>query len=288
RAPRSLLAGGPGDLYALPPPEELPVLVAVRMSLSFPGLLSAIPLYGADHVGKEPPRLQHCWFSDGGLISNFPIHFFDKIWPRCPTYAFDLCGTREGFPEQVWLTDIAEDAELPMANVTSVADFAGALINAMQSWSDNTHALLPGYRERIAHIGLNEDEGGLHLEMKPETIQKLARQGESAAKLFQGFDWNQHRWTRFLSSMSEFREVLVAMRTAFREPNGEDPSLVEFLRTYPLRAPHFTALNGPWLERASQAAGELVDVIDQWEEAKAMDEGPVPAPPPQLRVTPRY
>jgi hypothetical protein len=76
--------------FALPPgywffPEapDLPVIVATRMSLSFPVLLSAIPLYtihpnvahkpwsGPLAVGKGD--LQRNWFSDGGICSNFPI-----------------------------------------------------------------------------------------------------------------------------------------------------------------------------------------------------------------------
>ena len=56
--------------------------VAARLSLSFPVLLSAIPLY--DEQGT-----QH-WFSDGGICSNFPLHFFDSPLPRWPTFGLDL------------------------------------------------------------------------------------------------------------------------------------------------------------------------------------------------------
>jgi hypothetical protein len=63
----------------LPDPRDMPVVVAVRMSLSFPILLSAIPLYAVDWSrdpsGKRPER---CWFSDGGICSNFPIYFSRK------------------------------------------------------------------------------------------------------------------------------------------------------------------------------------------------------------------
>src|SRR5690349_20252806 len=68
-----------GDKVALPVADEFPVVVAARMSLSFPVLLSAIPLY-ADR-GKKG-TLTKCWFSDGGLVSNFPVHFFDSPVPR--------------------------------------------------------------------------------------------------------------------------------------------------------------------------------------------------------------
>ncbi|MER3469044.1 MAG: hypothetical protein C4314_03515, partial [Thermoflexus sp.] len=68
---------------------DLPVVVATRMSLSFPVLVSAVPLYtvrrsAVDRLraqGRnrlEPGDLQRNWFSDGGIASNFPIHLFDN------------------------------------------------------------------------------------------------------------------------------------------------------------------------------------------------------------------
>jgi hypothetical protein len=65
----------------LPDAKNLPVVVAARMSLSFPLLFSAIPLYAVDWSRKvnqqakregTAPHLDRCWFSDGGIGSNFP------------------------------------------------------------------------------------------------------------------------------------------------------------------------------------------------------------------------
>jgi hypothetical protein len=88
------------------------------MSLSFPLLISAVPLYAVDfavsgddqhgglvrrwrtdHPGCTPeqtaaavaaPRFQVNWFSDGGLAANLPVHFFDSPLPARPTFAIDL------------------------------------------------------------------------------------------------------------------------------------------------------------------------------------------------------
>jgi hypothetical protein len=89
------------------------------MSLSFPILLSAVPLYTicASALGKDgeltsdaskkiekeretwadikdshevPEILQKNWFSDGGICSNFPIHFFDDWLPNRPTFGITL------------------------------------------------------------------------------------------------------------------------------------------------------------------------------------------------------
>jgi hypothetical protein len=59
------------------PGDQLPVVVAVRLSLSFPVLIASIPLYAQDG-GRH-------WFSDGGICSNFPVHLFDSWLPRRPT-----------------------------------------------------------------------------------------------------------------------------------------------------------------------------------------------------------
>ncbi|MGE5093951.1 MAG: hypothetical protein ACM3SO_02350 [Betaproteobacteria bacterium] len=109
----------------LPAQDTLPVIVATRMSLSFPGLLSAVPLYryawedrrssqkasasraeshvdGAqeaegDHLPDDPAsgrfaeeHMQRVLFSDGGICSNFPVHLFDSILPAWPTFGINL------------------------------------------------------------------------------------------------------------------------------------------------------------------------------------------------------
>lgn len=87
-----------GGFYFLPDFDDLPIVVAMRMSLSFPLLISAIPLYTikqsalpkeGELIVKED-LLQKNWFSDGGICSNFPIHFFDNWLPTHPTFAINL------------------------------------------------------------------------------------------------------------------------------------------------------------------------------------------------------
>ena len=40
-----------GQLWHFPDPADLPLVVMARMSLSFPGLIAAVPLYAVDHGG---------------------------------------------------------------------------------------------------------------------------------------------------------------------------------------------------------------------------------------------
>src|SRR5665648_880578 len=59
---------------ALPAPADLPILLGARMSLSFPFLLSAVPLWAANVTQKNKTGkfgLERCWFSDGGSPATF-------------------------------------------------------------------------------------------------------------------------------------------------------------------------------------------------------------------------
>lgn len=89
----------PSGYHFLPEAKDFPVIVVTRMSLSFPVLLSAVPLYTIKYgrSGKlkaddlqEKSDVQKNWFSDGGICSNFPIHFFDAWLPSRPTFGVNL------------------------------------------------------------------------------------------------------------------------------------------------------------------------------------------------------
>ncbi|HET8853899.1 MAG TPA: patatin-like phospholipase family protein [Ktedonobacteraceae bacterium] len=87
--------------YFFPNEDDLPVVVAMRLSLSFPILLSAIPLYTIKPSAiaaldpNSDKRLRECdmqknWFSDGGICDNFPIEFFDDWLSTRPTFGISL------------------------------------------------------------------------------------------------------------------------------------------------------------------------------------------------------
>jgi hypothetical protein len=91
----------------LPRGVDLPVVVAVRISLSFPLLFSAVPLYTLsqgyyDRKARDPQTpvtdddLQRNYFSDGGIVSNFPIHLFDRWLPDWPTFGINLADMPPG------------------------------------------------------------------------------------------------------------------------------------------------------------------------------------------------
>ncbi len=199
----------------------MPVVVAARLSLSFPGLISAVPLHAVDASRKEvadrvPVR---CWFSDGGITSNFPIHFFDALWPGRPTFALDLRPYHPDRPDEDVSYGGGGDPAPRVRAIRTVPQFASAILTTMQYWADEAQATLPGYRDRVVEVHQHDDEGGMNLRMPPETVLRLAAKGrEAAALLAKEFDFDQHRWTRYLTSMAELQQVLDVMADRYRGP----------------------------------------------------------------------
>jgi predicted acylesterase/phospholipase RssA len=263
--------------YPLPEPAALPVVVAVRMSLSFPMLLSAVPLYDFDRSrdpeGMEPER---CWFSDGGVCSNFPLHFFDSPFPRWPTLSIDLRQTApgtstneflkpqmvktnsEGIQENWNRFEFVEKVDQKTSKVVSqeksglrkLTGFAGAFITTMQNWSDNSLSRLPGYRDRICPVPLSKDEGGLNLNMPKQRIDALTARGSAAGEeLIARFsiaptelqmNWNNHRWIRMRSSLASLETILTQIDSACAQPNGGDIDFESWVAAIPpAKAPSY-------------------------------------------------
>jgi predicted acylesterase/phospholipase RssA len=192
-------------LYELPG-LDLPVVVAARLSLSFPILVETVPLWRQD--GPTPDRVQHT-MSDGGISSNFPIHFFDSLLPDRPTFGLDLQPWRTPDLEPVWMSP---DPSPPLfAGVSDLAEFGTQILNASRNWRDNMQSELPGFRDRICQIRLAPREGGLHLDMKRGVVRELVKRGRTAGlKVVDSrcFDWDAHRVTRYRTLMQMLQRGL--------------------------------------------------------------------------------
>jgi len=247
RSGRVSLRGLPG-YHFLPAGDLLPVVVATRLSLSFPLLLSALPLYTiateafrrADGrvVALAVGDLHRNWFSDGGIASNFPIHFFDAWLPTRPTFGIKLTAfpadaaaatgdmrTRtDTTPGGAELPEEAIDARpapasgavvLPRANealppewvpIDGLAGFAGAILATAQNYRDNTQAALPSYRDRVVQVRLRP----------PATRAAIATKGRAAGEtLLREFDFDHHRWVRCQVLLQQLEANLHAMRATF-------------------------------------------------------------------------
>ncbi|WP_179953928.1 patatin-like phospholipase family protein [Denitrobaculum tricleocarpae] len=198
----------PDDLYHLPIGRDFPVVLVARMSLSFPGLIRAVPLYRFDDQlkvdGDNAKKIRRCLFSDGGISSNFPIHFFDALLPRRPTFGISLTSFDKARHncERVHLpSGVQQSTNLPIQPITGILGFLGSIVNTAKDWQDSLQSLMPGYAERIVEIRLDDSaEGGMNLDMSPETICCLSKYGRQAGQLLLGnFKMNEHRYLRAIS-----------------------------------------------------------------------------------------
>ena len=89
--------GDLGDrLRLMPYGRDIPILIAARASMAFPGLFTPVPMWLLRWVGNPDQQtertaiLSRVYLADGGLTSNFPIHLFDAAVPSRPTFALNL------------------------------------------------------------------------------------------------------------------------------------------------------------------------------------------------------
>jgi predicted acylesterase/phospholipase RssA len=300
----------------LPEAGDLPIVVAARMSLSFPLLISAVPLHAVDwslpqnQQNRTAPLFEPCWFSDGGLSSNFPIHLFDGPIPTRPTFAIDL-DTFPPFEQEQ--PDQCKNVWMPNSNIAGTLEtwtrfgeakpdlggFSAAILNAMQNWQDNTQSRVPGFRDRIVHVYLNANEGGLNLNMSSELLVKLAQRGTCAGqRLIDNFakpnpttcaqhavqptNWDNHCIVRYRTAMALLenwiRKFCSAYTTGYKT-----------LMDRPLGTP---PCGYPWHDDgqrsyATSATDELGDMNTRWIQTGETFAAGAPKPQPQLAVRPR-
>lgn len=323
----------PDDYYFLPESDDLPVIVATRLSLSFPILLSAIPLYtikpqkiisiskgtGTNEIKTDD--LQKNWFSDGGICSNFPIHFFDAWLPSRPTFGINLVavennGVNIKKDENVSLNSqsfiqskidftrmkhdnnpavqlSAEDEDFQLTEYVSFTNgssrtpdlfkFIWSIFSTAQNYRDNAQSVLPSYRERIVKIRLGENEGGLNLKMPDKTIENVMEKGQKAGELLiRKFNFDVHKWIRFRVLMKRIEEGLVHMNLVL----NNDSFYKNILKKNNTGVyPYFPKDKG-WIVKVDKRMGDIEKVINSWKQPDLFSEKPSPVPEPVLRVTP--
>lgn len=288
--------------HRLPAPADLPIVFGARISLSFPILLQAIPLFTIDQTGKRPIR---CWFSDGGITSNFPIHLFDAPLPARPTFCINLVrfdpDRRTSVPPQardqaeilawsrVCMATTNEGGQRPRFNIfdakkPTLPGFISAMIDTARENHDNELALLPGYRDRIVDVELDDGEGGLHLDTPPEVIEALSRRGRAAAVLLAAryggqhrqdpksggpivLDWNNHRWVRLRSVLAAIELTVLQLRLGWQQGDSLGTGSPSYKDLFDQ-----SASLGPfgWTERqardrASAALVDLSKLAENWD-----------------------
>ena len=301
-------------LRPLPDAANLPVVVATRMSLSFPFLLSAVPLYAIDRGrrNQQDATPEKCWFSDGGICSNFPVHFFDAALPRWPSFAINLRPYHIDYPDSpVWM---------PSTNRGGITDwwtrfdsgkgmqrlggFIGAIVNSMQNWMDNTQTRVPGYRDRVVHISMDDEkEGGINLNMPPPIIEALSNRGRLAGTTLverftsssdqQDLSWDNHRWVRYRSLMRLLEQMLEDMDNSFSNTLAGEQSYSDLIRRNSQTPPgSYRWRNQAQQSFADEATQKLLALAQEWRNKRGVNAAAsfgeeAPNPQPELRIRPR-
>jgi predicted acylesterase/phospholipase RssA len=257
---------------------ELPIVVAARLSLSFPILLSTVPFWRAD--GENGAYVQHT-MSDGGISSNFPIHYFDSLFPGRPTFGLDLqpwTGPRDE------LVEMSDKPRRPgFTRVTGIGSFFSQILNAARNWRDNMQAELPGYRDRICQIRLSAREGGLNLNMPAPIVDALVERGDQAGEKVtnpESFDWDNHRTIRFRTMMLMLQQGLG--ETGFRR-EGVYSGFREVAERWQAAGEGPDPPGFDWWETAIPASNAVFDLCTTWPDFAAEDLTPAPT----LRIVPR-
>lgn len=219
------------------PTGKLPILVAARLSLSYPLLFSTVPVYAIDYDETKDERIiRLCRFSDGGLCSNFPIHFFDSALPRWPTFGLSLDDRKPEDKVAVRLPMHQDDGKFDgwypielndgtySAQASELNDqrmqpekfrvlsrFLWSAYLTSKDWRDRTAIKMPHVRRRVVRLGLRAalGEGQLNIGMSEEKILNMAKiYGTASGKLLcdayapeDGSNeptdaWREHLWVR--------------------------------------------------------------------------------------------
>ena len=282
--------------------------MAVRLSLSFPGLLSAVPMYALDgprgvHQRPGMPgdvcfEADKVYFSDGGITSNCPIQLFDAPLPKWPTFGVnlrDLNGEHHSEPK-IWMKGDGTEPELrphpfnASGTLTAAIGFVSAIVGTALDWRDSVQRELPGYRERIVHIGVPPNQGGLNLTMTAIDIEVLDKAGrDAAARLMKEFKrprtaaerhpngWDLHRWLRMRSTLAATRRHLGLLCDNVKE--GQPPYRA-LSRIAPSLTPRFIDADAAdqaqlLMDRATEL---LAAVDDSAAEPPLATNAPEPAP----------
>jgi Patatin-like phospholipase len=329
-------------LAPLPHPSDLPVIVATRMSLSFPVLLSAVALWRVDFsraanqqaanaarawlaenastwdelwvepttaeaAAKAQPLVvaERCWFSDGGISSNFPVQFFDTLLPGHPTVGLNL---RPFHPDQTPSPDQSQNVWMPEHHNSGILDwwyrfdgnlvgFLGNVVRTMQNRIDDAQMRVPGYRDRIAHVSLTNEEGGMNLTMPPPVLEALSDRGHAAGRrLVERFafppsspadlGWDDHRWVRLRIALRAGSDALSALLAGYDAPPHAGGARYADLATGPAPPmPTSYKMSADQRVKAKQLIADIRALVKDLDGLPGSLADGSPSPPQALRLT---
>ncbi len=175
--------------------------------------------------------------------------------------------------------------------------FVWAIISTMQNWSDNTLGRMPGYRDRIAHVPLDGNEGGLNLNMPDQLILNLGERGKATgAQFVQRFalgahpvmDWENHRWLRLRSALASLGDTIKKLEVSCAHQPSAGPDYERWLGQTNLKdAPSYEFVSQGQRQLALDTLRDLRAIAAKLQAAQDPLETRAPRPRPELRPRPR-
>ncbi len=180
-------------------PDELEVALAVRMSMSIPFFFEPVRV-------TNPQTKQEHVLVDGGLLSNFPVWFFDLPGlPPWPTFGLRFV---EGDPRR----DFAASLPLPLhGNVGGLVDYIFMLVDTMITAHDRLYLDSDAFARTITIP--TGSVSGTNFRLTDDDKRALFTAGQEAARQFLDTQWS-------------FAEYLATFRT------GTAPGRRQLLKAY--------------------------------------------------------
>src|SRR5262249_32054383 len=155
------------------------------------------------------------------------------------------------------------------------------LFDTSRNWRDNLQLNVPGYRDRVVHIGLDPArEGGLNLDMPRDIITLLtdrgARAGEAILSRYSPtaeyprvagcvVDLENQKWIRFRSFMELLEDTLLSMDSSIPYSATGEPNYLDLLRKAENTSYN---MNQPQRRYAEDLLGQLMGLVPQVAQAR--------------------
>jgi hypothetical protein len=162
----------------------------------------------------------------------------------------------------------------------------------MQDWRDNLQSTAAGYRDRIVHIKLRPDEGGLNLNMPPGVIASLSDRGRIAGQVvLKHFDFSSHLFARYRITMCALQRYLSDLSDSWTQPLPQDETGHAYV-SGTKDPPHYRPKSDSLRQLMLQALGELTQLPISWRSRMTKQQSfckdSAPRPEPILRSQPKF
>lgn len=294
----------------LPEPGDLPVVFALRLSMSIPFIMSSIPLYRVNRIrqkGRVRWQMSKSWISGAGLAGNFHVHSFDRPLPVWPTFGIHVApvgGESEGYGDKkkgIWVQNlINQQGPSLWLGFNHFQSFLKAAFNVTGIYEDRLLLQTPGFKERMAVVKIAQSQSGLFAELDKETCDHLVNLGENAARQLaerytkerstsNSTSWDAHRWIRYRNAMAMFEKKLIEFKATYNDVHEDEDTYDHLImRSAEVPPDAYRWSDTGQRNHALRVTNQLLDFISRWQQdQRTFSSGDMPSPEPEMRIEPR-